>query len=136
MAPSTGDDQTQYQTDAEFVSKNTERQIVTAPVLIPNREDRGGDVVSKDNIEEVAHEFMADYQNVDLMHSFKNVGVPVESWITPTDLSYEMGGESKEVPEGSWMLTVKVTNEEVWQGVKSGQITGFSIYGAGREVPA
>lgn len=129
-----GDGLDQYQGDAEFVAKNEERQIVTAPVLIPDKADRHGDVIPKDNIEEVAHEFLADYQNVDLMHTLENVGVAVESYVAPHKMEFDLNGQTKEVPEGSWILSVKVTNQDVWRAVKSGELTGFSIYGAGREV--
>jgi hypothetical protein len=110
----------------DFVAKNEEEQIVTAPVLIPDKPDRAGDVISEENIEEVAYKFLADYQNVDLMHTFKNVGVPVESYVAPTDIQF---GEDT-VPKGAWVLSVKVENQEVWEAVKSGELTGFSIYGA------
>lgn len=125
MAPS-GQATNRY---AEIVAKNEEQQIVTAPVLIPDKPDRHGDVVSKDNIEEVAFDFLANYQNVDIMHTLKNVGVPVESYLAPEDLTFE----GKEVPEGSWMLSVKVTNQDVWEEVRKGNLTGFSIYGAAEE---
>lgn len=120
----------QVQKTADFVAKNMDEQIVTAPVLIPDREDRHGDVIPKENIEEVAYKFLADYQNIDIMHTLENIGVPVESYLAPTDLTFDVDGQSKEVPQGSWMLSVKVQNEEVWQAVKRGELTGFSIYGA------
>lgn len=115
----------------EFVAKDADKQIVTAPVLIPDRPDRHGDTVTKDNIQEVAQDFLANYQNVDVMHTLENVGVPVESWVTKADLDFD----GTEVPEGSWMLSVKVRDNEVWQAVKAGELTGFSIFGRGtREV--
>ena len=120
----------QVKKTADFVAKNMDEQIVTAPVLIPDREDRHGDVIPEDNIQKVAYDFLADYQNIDIMHTLKNVGVPVESYIAPTVLTFEVDGEGKEVPKGSWMLSVKVTNDEVWQAVKRGELSGFSIYGA------
>lgn len=121
----------------EFVAKDSDRQIVTAPVLIPDEPDKAGDVVSAENIEKVGTDFMENYRNVDIMHTLENVGVPVESWITRTDLTFEEAG--REVPEGSWMMSVKVNDEEVWQAVKAGELNGFSIFGRaerGEEVPA
>lgn len=118
------DGQTQHV--AKFVQKNEEQQIVTAPVLIPDKEDRHGDVISEENIEQVAFKFLSDYQNIDLMHTFENIGVPVESYIAPTDLEFA----GKSVPKGSWMLSVQVTDQDIWQEVKKGALTGFSIYGA------
>lgn len=130
MAPPDDGQEPQQVGTAEFVAKNQEQRVVTAPVLLPDREDRHGDVIPKENIEEVAYKFLADYQNVDVMHTLKNVGVPVESYITPTDLTFEMDGQEKSVPQGTWMLSVKVQDDEVWRAVKNGELTGFSIYGA------
>lgn len=125
--PSSGADGDLITKHAEIVRKDEDRRIVTAPVLVPDKPDRHGDVVSKDNIQEVAYTFLPDYANIDVMHTLQNVGVPVESYLAPQDLEFE----GKEVPEGSWMLSVKVTNPEVWQAVKKGILTGFSIYGFG-----
>ena len=128
-----------------IVKVDQEEQVVSGPVLVPDREDRHGDVVKQDNIEEVAWQFMEDYQNVDLMHTFKEVGVPVGSLPLPGDLHIEPeglpGGEPDVdfeqddgaivIPKGSWLMQVRVTEEEVWKGVMDGTYTGFSIYGQG-----
>lgn len=33
------------------------------------------------------------------------------------------------VPDGSWIATFKVENEEVWQKIKKGEVKGFSLEG-------
>jgi hypothetical protein len=33
------------------------------------------------------------------------------------------------LPEGSWFITAKVNNDDVWTKIKSGDIKGFSIEG-------
>lgn len=117
----------QIQKTVEILKVDEERQVVTGPVLVPGEEDRHGDVVSRENIEDVAYKFMEEYQNIDLMHTFEETGVPVGSFVTPSEM--EMGGET--VKAGSWLISVRVTDEETWQGIKSGEYTGFSIYGKG-----
>lgn len=112
---------------AEIVQKDEDERVVTGPVLIPDQEDKHGDVVRADNIQDVAYKFMEEFQNVDLMHTFKEVGVPVESYLAPMDLDFE----KMTVPEGSWMMSVRVTDDETWQAIKRGDLTGFSIYGQG-----
>src|SRR5690606_41471710 len=81
--------------------------------------------VKAEKIEEVAHKFIEEYGNIDLMHSLKNVGRVVESYIAPVDLHF---GEVS-VPKGSWMMGVRVTDDETWDLVKKGRLTGFSIMG-------
>lgn len=115
----------------QIIAKDEDRQVITGPVLVPDREDRHGDVVRESNITDVAYKFMEEYQNVDLMHTFQDVGVPVESYTAPEELDFD----GTEVPKGSWIISVKVTEPEVWQAVKTGELTGFSIYGQGERKP-
>lgn len=123
--------QEQIRKSVEILKVDEERQIATGPVLVPGEVDRHGDVVSRENIEDVAYKFMQEYQNIDLMHTFEDVGVPVESFVTPAKM--ELGGT--EVKPGSWLLSVKIEDEETWEGIKSGDLTGFSIYGRGEREP-
>ncbi|SFX84942.1 Putative phage serine protease XkdF, partial [Thermoactinomyces sp. DSM 45891] len=110
---------------APFIQKNHEKRIVYGPVLVPNEPDHDGDKVNTDKIEEVAHRFVEKYANIDLQHSLNNVGSLVETYITPVDLTFD----DVTVPQGSWMLGVRVTDESVWSNVKKGKLTGFSIMG-------
>jgi len=109
---------------APIVFKNDERRIVFGPVLIPDEPDTDGDVVSAEQIEKVAHKFVEDYGNIDLQHSLNNVGKLVESYILPMDIDV---GDGNIVPKGSWMMGVRVTDDDAWQAVKDGKLTGFSI---------
>ncbi|MDQ0418466.1 hypothetical protein J2Z48_002658 [Croceifilum oryzae] len=93
--------------------------------MVPNEPDHDGDKVNKEKIEEVAHRFVEKYANIDLQHSLNNVGSLVESYITPVDLTFD----DVTVPQGSWMLGVRVTDESAWSNVKKGKLTGFSIMG-------
>lgn len=111
---------------APIVLKEEDRKIVNGPVLIPDEPDTDNDVVSEEQIENVAHKFVEEYGNIDLQHSLNNVGKMVESYIAPTDLDF---GNDVVVPKGSWMMGVRVTDDDVWKSVKSGELTGFSIMG-------
>lgn len=108
---------------APLVMKNEEKRIVYGPVLIPNEPDTDDDVVTEEQIETVAHKFIEEYGNIDLMHSLNNVGRVVESYILPIDLELE----HVTVPKGSWMLAVRVTDDDVWKMVKNKELAGFSI---------
>jgi hypothetical protein len=54
----------------------------------------------------------------------------VESFLAPVD--FEMNG--RKIIKGTWLITVKVFDDEVWNLVKAKMINGFSIAGrsAGR----
>ncbi len=33
------------------------------------------------------------------------------------------------LPKGTWMIAMKVNNEDIWKDVKAGKVKGFSIEG-------
>ena len=67
------------------------------------------------------------------MHRFRvNDQVKVlESYLAPADFAI---GEVR-VRKGTWLLAVRVLSDELWERVKSGDLTGFSIGGSARRVP-
>ena len=69
---------------------------------------------------------MEGYGNIDVQHSLKNVGKPIRSWITEEDKVYKGVGR---VPKGSWMMSVRIQDDDTWSSIKSGKINGFSIMG-------
>jgi hypothetical protein len=58
----------------------------------------------------------------------------IESWIKEDeqDKSNKYGYE--DLPLGTWFVSMKVRNDDVWQRVKSGQLNGFSVSGFFEEV--
>jgi len=53
----------------------------------------------------------------------------VESWIIDdpkTDKSKLYGFD---LPKGTWMISMKVNNDDIWKRVKAGEVKGFSIEG-------
>jgi len=53
----------------------------------------------------------------------------VESWVIDNpemDKSKEYGFS---LPKGTWMIAMKVNNEDIWKDVKAGKVKGFSIEG-------
>ena len=67
------------------------------------------------------------------MHRFRvNGQVKVlESYLAPADFEF---GDTK-VRKGTWLLAVRILSDELWDRVKDGQLTGFSIGGSARRVP-
>lgn len=107
-----------------------EQQIVTGVVLQPETVDGQGDIYSADVIAEAAHNFLAKYNKqtkLGLQHKSFTQGrfSLVESWLAPMDLV--INGTT--VKAGAWVMSVKVLDAKIWQQVKDGRITGFSIGG-------
>ena len=70
------------------------------------------------------HAGFTDSRRIAWAFYFKDVGVPVESWILREDA---IGGDGKMLPAGTWMLTTRVTKDDAWERVKAGELTGYSI---------
>lgn len=115
-----------FQKTVNVMKSDEEKQLVTGVVYEPEVEDAHGDFMTADEIEKAAHQFLKDYRNIDKQHDFiSDVGEVVESWIAKTDMT--LGDE--EIKKGTWVMTVKVTDNESWESIKKGDITGFSMAG-------
>ena len=118
----------------DFAKVDDEKRVVIGPVLVPDVEDSQGDTVSKEDIEEAAHNFMIMSQEIQRQHNDEDTGVQVvESYIAPQDL--ELNGDV--ITKGTWMMGVHIpeSRDDIWKAVKSGDLTGFSIRGTGtREI--
>lgn len=108
-----------------LVNKEDAKQLVYGVVYEPNVPDAHNDMMDAEEIEKAAHRFLADYRNIDKQHDFQSgYGEVVESYIAPQD--FEIGGEV--IKKGSWVLVTKA-NDETWEAIKRGEITGYSMAG-------
>lgn len=106
-------------------SEEEEERKVYGLVYAPDVVDAHGDYTDADTLERAAHDFMLNYQKMDVQHNFEEgAGEVVESFIAPE--TFTINGE--EILKGSWVL-VSIASEEVWEAIKKGEITGYSLYG-------
>ena len=129
-------------TTVTILKAEPERQLVYGvvyPTLAPGMTDVQGDRMDELEIMEAAHRFMLDSQRFDLQHQ---TDVPpeavkiVESYLAPVDLHWQLpDGSVKDITRGSWIAVAKILDDKLWQLVKNGTITGYSIRGTGRRVP-
>ena len=124
----------------EFKS-DEEKRIVTGAAMIPNQEIIRMDAENKpyfvyftEETIEKAQEVFAKYgktksTNFEHKTGMRDVTV-VESWIV-TDPSNDKSNALgfKDIPKGSWMVSYKVDNDDLWAKVKAGEVKGFSIEG-------
>lgn len=115
---------------------NEANYVVVAPALIPDTVDGNGEAVSKEEIYKAMLKFM-EYQKVDSQHDFQDgKGEVVMNWILPKDETFELvNGGAKSLPEGTWMVGIKIKDPKEWDLIKSGQRKGFSIAGYWSAVP-
>ena len=114
-----------------IVAKGSDQQIVYGVVLEPNVIDLQGDRLSKSEIRAACHKFMQTSQRIGKEHSGVAKASIIESYIALTD--FKCNGQV--VKSGSWVMGVKIHDPALWQAVKKGDITGFSIAGTGTRTP-
>jgi len=126
--------------EVKLAKVDEEKKILMGAALIPNKpifRKKGEEMFyvyfSKDTVRRAAELFFknGNQNNATLEHSMGIDDLTVfESWIvedTKMDKSAKYG---LEVPVGTWMISMKVENDEVWnEYVKSGKVKGFSIEG-------
>ena len=124
-----------------FSIANEEKRIVTGPAIVPNQEiirlDGEGNpyfvFFSEETVRKSQELFFKQgkTKSTNLEHSVGMDKVTVvESWIVEdpkNDKSNVLG--FSDIPKGTWMLSYKVDNDELWEKVKSGEVKGFSIEG-------
>ena len=87
---------------------------------------------SKETIRKASQLFLknSNQNNATLEHQTKIDGMTiVESWIVEDAKKDKSALYNFNAPVGSWMVSMKVDNPEIWNKVKSGEVKGFSIEG-------
>ena len=110
-----------------ILKADEEKRIVYGIVLEPHTVDLQGDVLGVDTIEEAAHKYLTASRTVGDGHSHKADAEVVESYLAPAD--YKLGGQ--DISKGTWVMGVRILDSALWQMVKNGEYTGFSIGGTG-----
>lgn len=111
---------------------DSEKQIVYGVVYAPLEIDTWGEAMTAEDIEVMAHRFMALQldQTIDEQHDErpKMDCYPVESFIARKG--------DPDYPEGAWVLGVKVADADTWAKVKKGELNGFSFQAMVKKVAA
>ncbi len=118
-----------FTTYGKIIKADTNNHYVTGIVYEPMTEDCHGNYMTAEEITKAAYWFAKNGDKVDLQHSFEPIedAAVVESWIAKVD--FELNGEN--IKEGTWLITAEVPDNEIWNNIESGKITGFSMGGLG-----
>ena len=123
-----------------FKVENPDLQLITGVVMLADTPIYRYDptygeyyiVFSKDTIEKMVQKFFKEgYQeNVDNDHNFNLMdGIELQqAFIKDTEKGISPKG-FEDVPDGSLFFTYKVTSDELWEKVRTGSWTGFSLAG-------
>ena len=114
-----------------IIKMDDEQHLVYGLVLVPDVEDLQGDIVSKEDIEEAAHDYLVHSRLIKAQHRSPTDADVVESYVTPVDVQLGKGI----APAGSWIMVTKIHSNAMWDAIKKGDITGYSIGGIGTREP-
>ena len=137
--------------EADFVALKAEeiklaeidkdKKILMGALLIPNKpifrnsDDQDDYYIyfSKETVEKASQLYLknGNQNNTTLEHQHSLSGLTlVESWLVEDEKYDKSRKYGMNVPVGTWMGSVKVNNDEVWnEYVKTGKVKGFSIEG-------
>ena len=117
-----------------------EKKLLMGPFLVPSKpiyrktgEEEYYIYFSKDTIRKASQLYLknGNQNNSTLEHQHSLSGLTlVESWIVESETQDKSRLYNMNVPQGTWMGTVKVNNDEIWnEYVKTNKVKGFSIEG-------
>jgi hypothetical protein len=126
--------------EIKLAQVDTEKRILMGAVLIPekpiyrrNGEDEYYIYFSKDTVNKASQLFFknGNQNNWTLEHGKEIQGLTVvESWIVEDVAKDKSAIYNLSVPVGTWMASVKVENDEIWNDyVKTGKVKGLSLEG-------
>lgn len=91
--------------------------------------DSHGDVILEDTLMEAAHNFITESRSGKVMHQGRRVADVVESVVFTKDLQKALGIDLGLV---GWFGAMKFRDSKIWEKVKSGELSAFSIGGIAR----
>ena len=121
-----------FNDEQQILLFNDEKMIITGPALVPNQlifrnninGTQGYVYYSKETIFNFVQSFLKKKDekiNIGHTDNFVNLDI-VESY-------FAKDGNEFNVPEGSWIVTAKVNDKDVWNKIKQNKLNGFSIEG-------
>jgi hypothetical protein len=126
--------------EVELKEIDAEKRLLMGASLIPNKEifrkdEQGNEFYiyfSEQTVRKASEMFFQNSKqnNATLNHDQKIEGMTVvESWIVDNPEMDKSKNYGFSFPKGTWVISMKVDNDEVWQDVKLGKVKGFSIEG-------
>jgi len=126
--------------EVELKKIDEEKRIIMGAALIPNKQiyrvnekkEEYYIYFSEQTVRKASELFLmrSNQNNATYEHKDKLQGLSVvESWIIEDKKQDKSKKYGFDLPVGTWMISMKVNNDEVWNDVKEGKVKGFSIEG-------
>ena len=121
----------------QVLLESNEKHMVYGAALIPEKDiyRNNGEQeyyinFSKESIEKMSQEFMKEYRQFEVKTDHDEIAnevCVVESWLVSDAYKDKSNALGINVPEGTWMIGMKVNNIETWDRIKAGELKGFSV---------
>jgi len=101
-----------------------ELKQVTYVAMIPDSTDLHGDYTSEAEVRKAKESFNKSMMRANLFHmTMTDAFEVIESYLAPCDMILN----DQFVKKSTWLMTLQVNNDDVWQMIKDDEITGISI---------
>jgi len=124
-----------------FAKVDEEKRMLISPALIPNKQIFRHDpqtssdyyvYFSKETVERASQLYLEhnNHHKATYQHQDRVSGVlTVESWIIEDSKLDKSTLYGFSLPVGTWMVKLKIDNDEIWSKIKDGELKGLSIEG-------
>ena len=124
-----------------FAKVDDEKRMLVSPALIPNKQifryDANKDqeyyvYFSPETVRKASELYLKhnNHHKATYEHQERVAGVlTTESWIIADRNMDKSKLYGFDLPKGTWMVTMRIENEDLWQKIKAGELKGLSIEG-------
>ena len=124
-----------------FAKVDEDKRMLISPALIPDKQIFRHDpqtqsdyyvFFSKDTVRQASELYLKNnnHHKATQEHTERVSGVlTVESWIIDDPKMDKSTLYGFSLPKGTWMVSMRITNDEIWKEIKSGTLKGLSIEG-------
>ena len=124
-----------------FAKVDEDKRMLVSPALIPDKQIFRHDpqtqsdyyvFFSKDTVRQASELYLKNnnHHKATQEHTERVSGVlTVESWIIDDPKMDKSTLYGFSLPKGTWMVSMRITNDEIWKEIKSGTLKGLSIEG-------
>jgi hypothetical protein len=128
--------------EMSFSVFNSDQRLVVGPAMIPDkmiirRNEITGEIYyvyfTAETIKQLQQKFMKDKlldaTNIEHRRKYLRDVDVVESWIVEDPEKDKQRVFNMDYPKGTWMIIMKVNDDDAWKQVKDGKLKGFSVQG-------
>lgn len=128
--------------EMSFSVFSMEEKMVVGPAMVPDkmiirRNEITGEIYyvyfTAETIKKLQQKFMLekllDKTNIEHGRKFLNGVSVVESWIVDDPQYDKQKVFGMEYPKGTWMVSMKIEDDAIWQKIKEGKLNGYSVQG-------